>query len=51
MGLGEAPRAALGHLVSAVEISFFGGQTPSEADYRACRERFQVFAAAFREAG
>jgi hypothetical protein len=45
-----APRAreALGGLVAAVEISFFGGEAPGERDYRACRERFEVFLESYR---
>jgi hypothetical protein len=47
-----APRAreALGGLVAAVEISFFGGEAPGEPEYRACRERFEVFLESYRRA-
>jgi len=40
-------RVALSDLVSAVEVTHFGGQEPSQDDYLACRERFQRFAAAY----
>jgi hypothetical protein len=45
--LPEEARGALGHLVSAVEVSFFGGAEPGEGDYQACVERFRRFADAY----
>jgi hypothetical protein len=42
--LPDEARGALGHLVSAVEVSFFGGAEPGEDDYRTCVERFRRFA-------
>lgn len=41
-------RDALSGLVLAVEISRFGGAPAGEADYRACRERFQAFLDTYR---
>ncbi len=51
--LGRVPlladaRDALAGLITAVELTHFGGDDASEADYIRCRARFQVFAAAFR---
>jgi hypothetical protein len=47
-----APRArdALAGLVDAVEITWFGGAVPSEADYRRCLERFHAFRDTYRSA-
>jgi hypothetical protein len=44
-------REALAGLVSAVEISRFGGAEATEADYRACLERFQAFLETYRRGG
>jgi hypothetical protein len=41
-------REALSGLVLAVELSRFGGEPASEADYRACQARFQEFLASYR---
>lgn len=41
--LGPEAREALAGLVVAVEVSWFGGAVPSEADYRGCLARFHVF--------
>lgn len=38
---------ALADLVTAVEVSHFGGATPGASDYHLCRDRFQLFAAAY----
>jgi hypothetical protein len=51
--LGRVPlladaREALAGLITAVELTHFGGDDASEADYIRCRAQFQVFAAAFR---
>jgi Domain of unknown function (DUF4129) len=51
--LGRVPlladaRDALAGLITAVELTHFGGDEASEADYIRCRAQFQVFAAAFR---
>jgi hypothetical protein len=51
--LGRVPlladaRDALAGLITAVEVTHFGGDEASEADYIRCRAQFQVFAAAFR---
>ena len=43
-------REALAGLVAAVEISWFGGTVPSEADYRGCLMRFHVFLDSYRRA-
>jgi hypothetical protein len=45
--LPEEARGALGHLVSAVEVSFFGGSEPGAEDYQLCVERFRRFAEAY----
>ncbi len=45
--LPPAARDALGGLVAAVEVSWFGGAEPGEAEYRGCLERFHAFADAF----
>jgi hypothetical protein len=42
--LPDEARGALGHLVSAVEVSFFGGAEPGAEDYQICVERFRRFA-------
>jgi hypothetical protein len=46
------PRAhdALAGLVTAVEISRFGGATAGEDDYRTCLDRFRAFAETYRSA-
>jgi hypothetical protein len=44
-------RTALAGLIIAVEITHFGAEPASAADYERCREQFHVFAAAFRGAG
>jgi hypothetical protein len=41
-------RDALAGLITAVELTHFGGDDATEADYLRCRAQFQVFAAAFR---
>jgi hypothetical protein len=41
-------RDALRALALAVEITHFGGAEPNEADYRACRERYQAFLETYR---
>jgi Domain of unknown function (DUF4129) len=51
--LGRVPlladaREALANLITAVELTHFGGDDASEADYIRCRAQFQVFATAFR---
>lgn len=38
--------SALSVIVSAVEISYFGGQTPNEVDYHKCRDSYLRFATA-----
>jgi hypothetical protein len=43
-------REALAGLVTAVEVSRFGGTEPGEADYRACLERFDAFLGSYRGA-
>lgn len=44
-------RTALAGLITAVEITHFGAEPASVADYERCRDQFHVFAAAFRGAG
>ncbi len=44
-------RDALSGLIAAVELTFFGGDVASAADFARCRAQFQVFAAAFRAQG
>ncbi len=46
--LAPPAREALAGLVTAVELSHFGGAVPGEADYRACLDRFHVFLQSFR---
>lgn len=46
-----AARAALYQLVSTVEVTYFGDDVPSAADYDRCRHEFQAFAQAYRNAG
>jgi hypothetical protein len=41
-------RSALADLIRAVEITHFGDQPASAADYERCRQQFAVFAAALR---
>jgi hypothetical protein len=48
--LGSEARAALGDLVTAVELTHFGDDEPGPADYDRCREQFHVFAAAWKAA-
>jgi hypothetical protein len=43
-------RDALSGLVSAVEVSWFGGDVPGEADYRLCLDRFHAFLETYRRA-
>jgi Domain of unknown function (DUF4129) len=45
--LPDEARGALSHLVSAVEVSFFGGAEPGAEDYQVCVERFRRFADAY----
>jgi hypothetical protein len=46
--LPDDARAALTHLVTAVEVSHFGGAEPDATDYATCVERFQRFATVWR---
>lgn len=41
-------RDALAHLVTAVEVTHFGGAEPGPDDYAMCVDRFQRFAVAYR---
>jgi hypothetical protein len=41
-------RTALAGLITAVEVTHFGGGVPDAGDYARCRQQFNVFAAAFR---
>lgn len=43
----ERARDALSELVAAVEVCYFGASVPGEAEYHACRARFQEFAQAY----
>jgi hypothetical protein len=43
-------REALAGLVTAVELSRFGGAEPGQADYLTCLGRFETFLACYREA-
>lgn len=45
-----AARDALSALVDAVEVSWFGGAAPGEADYRRCLDRFRAFLDGYRSA-
>jgi hypothetical protein len=45
--LPDEARGALAHLVSAVELSFFGGAEPGAEDYRTCVATFQRFATVY----
>ena len=45
--LPDEARGALSHLVSAVEVSFFGGAEPGAEDYQVCVDRFRRFADAY----
>lgn len=45
---GDAARDALAGLITAVELTHFGGSSATEADYVRCRAQFQVFARAWR---
>ena len=54
--LGRVPlaaeaRAALAGLITAVEVTHFGDDPATAADYERCRAQFQRFATAFRRAG
>ncbi len=44
VSLTEGGKSALGLIVTAAELSHFGGRAPSEPEYRACRENFQCLA-------
>jgi len=44
-------RAALGGLITAVELTYFGDDVPGAADWERCRDQFHVFAAAYRRGG
>lgn len=46
-----AAREALYQLVSTVELTYFGDDVPSAADYDRCRGEFQRFAMAYRNQG
>jgi hypothetical protein len=46
--LGPKAREALAGLVTAVEISHFGGAEPDEGEYRACLSRFHCFLETYR---
>jgi hypothetical protein len=48
--LAPGAREALGGLVDAVEVTWFGGAVPAEVDYRRCLERFHAFRASYRSA-
>jgi hypothetical protein len=50
VSLPDRARDALSGLVSAVEVSWFGGEKPGEAEYRLCLERFHAFLDATRGA-
>lgn len=43
-------RDALGGLVAAVEVSWFGGAEPGDGEYRSCLGRFHAFVEAYRRA-
>lgn len=47
--LAPGARAALAALVEAVEVVWFGGAVPEEADFRRCLQRFQAFRDAYRD--
>lgn len=54
--LGRVPlaaeaRASLAGLITAVEVTHFGDDPATAADYERCRAQFQRFATAFRRAG
>ena len=46
--LQDAARSALAGLITAVEVTHFGDEPASAADYERCRRQFHVFAEAFR---
>jgi hypothetical protein len=46
--LHDEPRAALTELITAVELTHFGSDDATVADYERCRAQFQVFATSFR---
>jgi hypothetical protein len=48
--LAQAARDALAGLVDAVELSWFGGLTPGEAEYAWCLDRFHAFLRTYRGA-
>lgn len=48
IGLPPAAREALVELVRVVELTWFGDDVPAEADWRRCRDAFDVFVAAYR---
>jgi hypothetical protein len=48
--LAQAARDALAGLVEAVELSWFGGVTPGEAEYGWCLDRFHAFLRTYRGA-
>lgn len=44
----DLARGELSGLVSAVEVSHFGGRAPTADDYATCRQRFDRFVASYR---
>jgi hypothetical protein len=46
--LGPVAREALGGLVGAVEVSWFGGVEPGVEEYQGCLERFHAFLGSYR---
>jgi hypothetical protein len=46
--LAPPAREALAGLVTAVEITRFGGAVPDAGDYRACLARFHAFLETYR---
>jgi hypothetical protein len=50
VALPDRARDALSGLVSAVEVSWFGGEDPGEAEYHLCLDRFHAFLEATRSA-
>jgi uncharacterized protein DUF4129 len=48
--LAPGARDALAGLVDAVEVSWFGGATPGEAEYGRCLDRFHAFLHTYRTA-
>lgn len=47
IALAEQARSALAGLITAVEVSHFGGQEPSSTDYQHCLGSFRTFAQAY----